>query len=153
MTAAMQLSDNIRSILADKGTLIFSVSPSSPVYDAIETMSDRHIGALLVMSGSELVGIFTERDYARKLILQGKSSKDTTVAEVMTPDPLTVAPEDSIDHCMHLMTENRVRHLPVMESGQVVGVVSIGDLVKAIISAHEATIAQLHSYIAGVYPG
>jgi CBS domain-containing protein len=150
----MQLSDTVRSILDQKGRCVYSVEPHLCVLDAIQQMSDLEVGAVLVMSEDRLYGIFSERDYARKVILQGKASKDTAVADVMTPDPVTVTPEHSIDECMALMTDHRIRHLPVVnERGSVEGVISIGDLVKAIISAHEATIAHLHSYIAGAYPG
>jgi CBS domain-containing protein len=111
-------------------------------------MARSEVGALVVLSGRELVGIVSERDYARKVILQGRSSKDTLVQEVMTPSPVTVAPCDTVDECMRIVTERRIRHLPVVEAGELKGMVSIGDLVKTILSAQSYTIEQLHTYIA-----
>ena len=115
-------------------------------------LSRGEVGALLVVSGRELVGIVSERDYARKVILLGKSSKDTTVAAIMTPSPVTVTPAHTVDDCMRLVSEHRIRHLPVVESGEPVGMISIGDLVKAIISSQAFTIDQLHTYIGADYP-
>src|SRR5262249_8596942 len=123
------------------------------VYEAIELMSEKGIGSLLVMSGGRLAGIFSERDYARKVILKDRSSKDTLVRDIMTAQVVTVTPKQTLEECMRLMTENRVRHRPVVDRDQVVGVVSIGDLVNWIITAHEETIGHLQSYIAGNYPG
>ena len=148
----MQITDQVRSVLDFKGHDVFSVEPSALVYEAIETMSDKGIGALLVMSGGNLVGLFSERDYARKLILRGRSSRDTRIEEVMTHPVVCAGPYDTIDECMRLMTSNRIRHLPVAEGNRIHGIVSIGDLVSWIISAQAETIDHLHSYIAGSYP-
>jgi CBS domain-containing protein len=142
----------IASILKTKGSAVWSVGPDATVYDALALMAERSIGALLVLSEGGMAGIITERDYARKIVLQGKSSKDTPVHEIMTRFPLTVTPEHTVDECMVIMTQSRVRHLPVLDGDRVVGIVSIGDLVNAIISAQAHTINQLHTYISGTYP-
>lgn len=139
----------VKHLLADKGGQIYAIGADEPVLAAIRTMADRYVGALLVMHGDELVGIVSERDYARKVILKGHSSSTTSVREIMTAPVLTVSPADTIDTCMRLCTDSRVRHLPVVENGKVVGVVSIGDLVKAVISEQGAQIEQLQRYIAG----
>ena len=150
----MKSVDTIRSILSRKGLELWSVAPTATVYEAIEKMSDKGVGALLVMSGGQLAGIISERDYARKVILKERSSKQTLVREIMTISVITATPGDNVEDCMRTMTENRIRHLPVVDSGgQVVGIVSIGDLVNWIITAHEETIGHLQSYIAGNYPG
>lgn len=139
----------VRQLLQAKEGVLWSVSPDTTVYDALKLMADKNIGALLVLEGSALVGIFSERDYARKVILKGKTSKETFVKEIMTPDVLYVRPNQSIEECMALMTNKRVRHLPVLEENKVLGVISIGDVVKAIISEQEFTIHQLENYITG----
>ncbi len=142
----------VRNILEAKGTAshsIFSVEPSTIVYQAIEVMAQKNIGGLLITENGKLVGIFTERDYARKLILKGKSSKDTTIGELMTKNPFTVTPESSIEECMTLMSNRRIRHLPVVENDALVGVISIGDVVRFIIEEQKSIIAHLESYIAG----
>ncbi len=144
--------DTVHSILEHKGRTILTISPTATVYEAIAEMARGEVGALLVVSSRELVGIVSERDYARKVILQGKSSKETTVQEIMTPSPVTVAPTDTVDECMRIVSENRIRHLPVVECGEPVGMISIGDLVRAIISSQAYTIDQLHTYIAADYP-
>lgn len=149
----MTLGDTAGSILKYKGRQIWSISPGATVYEAIETMSDRRVGALFVISGGQLVGIISERDYARKVILMGRSSKETRVEEIMSHPVIFVTPHETVDECMRIMTNRKIRHLPVLEHDQVVGMVSIGDLVGWIISAHEETIRHLHSYIAGAYPG
>jgi CBS domain-containing protein len=149
----MELRDPIRSVLKHKGCTVWSVSPSVSVYDAISMMSEKQVGALLVMEGAKLVGILSERDYARKVILKGRSSKDTLVGEIMTSPVTYVTPQATVDECMKIMTASRVRHLPVVENEEAVGIVSIGDLVNWIISAQADTIHQLHSYITGKYPG
>jgi CBS domain-containing protein len=139
----------VNQLLSAKGGQIFSVAPTDSVFMAIEMMATRHVGALLVMSQGELLGILSERDYARKVILKKRSSHDTPVGDIMTSPAVTVTPSDTVHHCMQLMTERRIRHLPVMESGRVVGILSIGDLVKAVIDEQSAHIEQLERYIAG----
>jgi CBS domain-containing protein len=139
----------VSHILESKGHETWAVDPNDTVFDSLQLMADKEIGALLVMDGDKLVGIVTERDYARKVILEGKSSKNSSVAEVMTTRVLCVSPERTIDECMALMTEKRVRHLPVLDHKRVVGVLSIGDLVKAMISEQKILIDQLQHYIAG----
>ncbi|HTS63706.1 MAG TPA: CBS domain-containing protein [Candidatus Acidoferrales bacterium] len=144
--------DTVRTILDNKGHDIVSISPGATVYDAIAEMARKEVGALLVLSGSELVGIISERDYARKVILKGKSSKETAVQEVMTPSPVTVTPSHTVDECMRIVTNKRIRHLPVVDGKELRGMVSIGDLVKTIISSQAYTIDQLHTYIWADYP-
>ena len=139
----------VNQLLRSKGGQIFSVTPSDSVLRAIELMATRHVGALLVLSGDSLLGIISERDYARKVILKNRSSHDTPVEAIMTSSPVTVGTEDTVRHCMELMTEGRFRHLPVVESGHVVGMLSIGDLVKAVIEDQSQKIEQLERYIAG----
>jgi CBS domain-containing protein len=136
-------------MLRAKGGQIYSVEPTDFVLRAIEIMADHHLGALLVMNQGTLLGIVSERDYARKVILQNRSSHDTPVSEIMTSPAVTVTPRDTVHHCMQLMTERRFRHLPVVESGRVVGILSIGDLVKAVMEEQSAQIEQLERYIAG----
>lgn len=139
----------VRQILNVKGNKVWSVSPEASVYEALRQMAEREIGALLVMEGEDLVGIFSERDYARKIALLGKSSSDTPVHEVMTREVICVTQNDTSLACMEKITEGRFRHLPVKEGDKVIGVVTIGDLVKAIISEQEFTIKQLENYITG----
>jgi CBS domain-containing protein len=149
----MNLIDTVRLILKQKGQNVWSVPPEACVYEAIEIMADKHAGALLVISEDNLVGVVSERDYARKVILQGKSSKQTQVKEIMTSPAIFVTPEQTIEDSMRIMTEKHIRHLPVVENGKILGVVSIGDLVKWMISAQQHTISQLHNYINSQYPG
>jgi CBS domain-containing protein len=149
----MEISDKVHSVLDFKGRDLYSVHPNASVYDAIELMSEKGVGALLVMKGESLAGIISERDYARKIILKGRSSRDTRVEEVMSTEMVYAHPNDTVDECMRLMTANRIRHLPVVDGTRVVGILSIGDLVKWIISAQAETIGHLHNYIAGAYPG
>ena len=149
----MKPADSIRFILEHKGGAVWSLPPEASVYEAIKMMSEKKVGALTVMKDNRLVGFISERDYARKVILQGRSSRDTLISEIMSSPVTTVSPAQTIDECMRMMTSNRIRHLPVVEHGQVTGIISIGDLVRWIISSQEETIHQLHSYIAGAYPG
>ena len=137
----------VRDILAVKGRDVWSIGPNASVYDAMKLMADKGIGALLVMEGAKLVGIISERDYARKVILQGRSSRTTTVQEIMTTRVAYAESEQNIEECMALMTEIRIRHLPVIEAGEVRGVISIGDLVKSIIAEQKFIIEQLERYI------
>jgi CBS domain-containing protein len=140
----------VSQLLKVKGSEIFSVTPQDSVLHAIEVMATRHVGALLVMNNQgSLVGIISERDYARKVILKNRSSHDTPVGDIMTSPAISVAPEDTVHHCMELMTEGRFRHLPVVKSGRVLGILSIGDLVKAVIQEQSEHIEQLERYIAG----
>jgi CBS domain-containing protein len=137
-----------RHLLEGKAPEIFAIGPDAPVLDAVREMAGKHIGALLVMDAGALVGIVSERDYARKVVLQGRSSRDTPVRDIMTTDVVTVRPVDTTDYCMQVMTERRIRHLPVVEDDAVIGVVSIGDLVKAVIEDQQLELAQLQRYIA-----
>ncbi len=137
----------VRQLLDGKGRAIYSIGPEDPVLEAIKQMAERHVGALVVMKGQQLLGIVSERDYARKVILMGRASDDTPVKDIMTAEVVTVAPNQSLDDCMRLVTARRIRHLPVVEAGKVVGMISIGDLVKAVIEDQQRTIEQLESYI------
>jgi CBS domain-containing protein len=137
----------VKQLLDIKGNKILSIAPNDSVYAAIERMSENNVGALLVLENEKLVGILSERDYARKVVLKGKSSKNTLIREIMTPDVLCVSPDTTVDECLALLTESRVRHLPVMDGGKLMGIVSIGDLVKQIISDKDFTIQQLEHYI------
>jgi CBS domain-containing protein len=138
--------------LSAKGAEVYSVSPSDTVFDAIVRMDDKRVGALLVMDDDRLVGILSERDYARKVILMGRSSKETPVAEIMSSPVIVVSPDTPLTECMRIVTERRIRHLPVLDKGRVAGVVSIGDLVRSIITAQAEIIDQLYAYIHGSYP-
>lgn len=142
MTTAAQL-------LRRKDSAVYSIEPDQPVLEAIRLMAEHGIGALLVMRDEQLLGVISERDYARKIILKGRSSSDTPVSQVMTTRVTSVVPETPVEECMRLMTEQRIRHLPVLERGRVIGVVSIGDLVKAVIEDQQHSIEQLESYIRG----
>ncbi len=135
-------------LLALKGKDVWSIGPDSPVLDAIRLMAEHHIGALPVVRGRELIGIVSERDYARKVILMGRSSADTPVHAIMTSPVTTISPDEAVHNCMELMTEKRIRHLPVVDRSGLVGIISIGDLVKAVIEEQQQTIDQLERYIA-----
>jgi len=149
----MKVTGNISAILSYKGTDYWTVAPEDSVYHAIALMADKNIGAVLVMEGTKLVGIMSERDYSRKVFLRGRSSKETAVRDIMVSPPITVTPQQTVDDCLHIMTRERIRHLPVLDGEKVAGVISIGDLVNWIISAQSATIDHLESYISGSYPG
>ena len=145
----MESAKTVRQLLQSKGHDVHSLEPRATVYEALRMMADQNVGALLVREGERLVGIFSERDYARKVILRGKSSRETPVEDVMTSDVISVTPDQTLGDCMELMTDKRIRHLPVMEDGRLIGVISIGDVVKAVISEQEFLIEQLQSYITG----
>ena len=142
---------SVGTLLDRKGRKVFSIAPDASVYSAIEEMAERGVGALVVLQDGRLAGILSERDYTRKVILAGRLSRETRAEEIMSSEVLTVEPEATVGHCLRLMSERRVRHLPVMENGVVVGVLSIGDLVKKVIAEQENTIDQLQSYITGAY--
>ncbi|GMU58752.1 MAG: CBS domain-containing protein [Myxococcales bacterium] len=148
----MKLNESIGAVLAAKGLGVLTITPEATVYEAIKTMADHNVGGLVVMEGDYLLGVLSERDYTRKVALQGRNSKTTRVREILDRSPVTVSARDDVEDCMRLMTRLRVRHLPVMEGPRVVGIVSIGDLVNFIITAQDATIEQLVHYITGDYP-
>ena len=141
----------VANLLTSKGGEIWSIAPDNTVFEALEMMADKNVSGLLILEDDKLVGIFTERDYARKLILKGKFSKDTKVSDLMTKNILYVETKNTIDDCMKLMTTKRIRHLPVLDNGRLIGILTIGDLVKQIISEQQTTIHQLENYISGGY--
>jgi CBS domain-containing protein len=141
--------NTVRDILRSKGSEVWSVRPDATLFEALEKMAEKNVGALLVMEGEEVVGIVSERDYARKIILKGRGSKETRVREIMTQDTLYVDPDYRVEECMALMTDGHVRHLPVIEEDRVIGIISIGDVVKEIISEKQFVIEQLEKYIKG----
>ena len=149
----MEIAGSVGAILARKGFAVWSIAPNSMIFDAIKLMADKNVGALPVVEDGKLVGMLSERDYTRKVTLKGKSSKDTPVREIMTQNVVTVTEAETIRECMRVMTDSRIRHLPVMEGKRIVGLVSLGDLVQWTISAQEATIEALQQYITGAYPG
>jgi len=148
----MNLGHPVRLILAEKGSEVHSVAAEATIYEALVIMADKRIGALVVMEGDRLAGIFSERDYARKVILAGRSSREMKVREIMSSKVLTVEPESTVAECLQHMTDKRCRHLPVVQGGKVTGIVSIGDLVNWIIKVQERTIHELEDYISGDYP-
>lgn len=148
----MKISGTISNILHNKGRQVWSISPEASVLDAIRLLAEKNVGALLVLDGERLVGMLSERDYTRKIVLKGRSSKDTKVGEVVSTPVITVTPETTVDDCLHLMTEKRIRHLPVVAQDKVVGVVSIGDLVNWVITAQSSALEQMQSYLTGGYP-
>lgn len=137
----------VRNILQQKGNLVFSISPYSSVYDGLEYLEEKNLGGLVVVENGNLIGVFTERDYARKVILKGRSSKETLVRDIMDTNPVFVTPDNTLDDCMQLMTNKFIRHLPVMEDGELIGVISIGDIVKYIISEKDFIIENLEHYV------
>ena len=139
----------VRQLLDRKSSGIYSIRPDASVLEALELMAREDISSVMVIEGEEIKGIFTERDYARKVVLKGLLSRDVRVGDLMTPNPCTVTPSHTVDEVMHTMTENRFRHLPVVYQGKIMGIVTIGDMVKSVVSQQEATIKQLESYIAG----
>src|SRR5258708_4626210 len=152
-TSETRFSEPVRSLLDKKGRAVWSISPQETVYRAVQLMSERQVGALVVLSGGQLSGIVSERDYARKVILKGRNSQFPSVSEIMTTPALYVTPEQTVEECMRLMTTRRIRHLPVVERNTVVGVLSIGDIVDWIVTSQQQTINHLRNYIAGSYPG
>ena len=149
----MDVGGTIDAILNNKGSEIYSIASNATVFEAIEMMDKKNVGALLVMEGERLVGIISERDYTRKVFLRGKRSRETQVAEIMSRDVAVTHPREPVEKCLRMMTDKHIRHLPVVEDGTVIGVISIGDLVKHIISCQSATIAHLENYIHGGYTG
>ena len=148
----MEISGTIRQVIASKGPEVTTTTPQAMVFDALTIMGEKNIGALVVIEGDQVVGVFSERDYSRKVILQGKTSRTTTVGEILSHPVITITPDDSIEECMERMTVHRIRHLPVVDGGKMVGVVSIGDVVNWIIHAQRHAIQQLTGYLSGQYP-
>ena len=149
----MDVSGTIDGILNQKSGDIFSISPEATVFEAIELMDNKNVGALLVMEADRLIGMISERDYTRKVMLRGKRSRETKVAEIMSANLTVAHPREPVEKCLHLMTDKRIRHLPVLDGDKVVGIISIGDLVKWVISCQSAAIAHLENYIHGGYTG
>ncbi len=149
----MDVSGNIGAILGQKTGDIFSVSPDHTVFEAIQMLDQKNVGALLVMEGDKLVGMFSERDYTRKVVLHGRRSRETKVSEIMSTDVKLAQPQDGVESCLRLMTDKRIRHLPVTDGHRIIGIISIGDLVKWVIASQSAAIAHLENYISGGYSG
>ena len=149
----MNIVGNIDAVLSQKGSQVWSISPDATVFDAIQMMAEKNVGALPVMEEGRVIGIVSEREYTRKVALKGKSSKQTLVKEIMLAPVFAITADHTVEECLHIMTEHRVRHLPVLDGEKMIGIVSIGDLVNWTISAQTATISHLESYIAGQYPG
>lgn len=147
----MRVVGSVSDVLARKSATIWNIAPQTTVFDAIQLMAEKNVGALLVMDGNKLVGLISERDYTRKVVLHGHSSKQTTVRDIMTAPVVSVSLHDAVADCLHLMTDKRVRHLPVVMDGKVIGVMSIGDLVKWVMDAQSAAIEQMENYIGGGY--
>lgn len=149
----MEISGTVYDILHNKSGEICTTSPDDTVYDALRQMGEKNIGALVVMDRAEVIGVLSERDYSRKVVLQGRTSRDTRVREIISSPAITVRSRESIEKCMQLMTANRIRHLPVLDDGRLVGVISMGDLVSWVMQSQRHTIEQLQGYISGDYPG
>ena len=149
----MEIQGAVRDILQSKGGQVWTTSPKDTVYEAIGLMGEKNIGALVVVEDGEVVGVLSERDYSRKVVLQGRTSRDTLVGEILSKPVITIRRKESIEKCMQLMTEHRIRHLPVVDENRLIGVISMGDLVRWVIESQSHTILQLQGYIAGDYPG
>jgi CBS domain-containing protein len=149
----MEINGTVYDILHNKCAAVFTTSPGDSVYDAIRSMGEKNIGALVVVQDGGIVGVLSERDYSRKVVLQGRTSRDTRVGEIISSPAIIVQSRDGIEKCMHLMTRNRIRHLPVVDDGRLVGLISIGDLVSWVMQSQRHTIQQLQGYISGDYPG
>lgn len=149
----MEIHGTVRDILQNKKGPIWTTTPDSTVYEAIGLMGEKNIGAVVVVEDGEVIGVLSERDYSRKVVLQGRTSRDTKVGEILSRPAITVRRKDGIEKCMQLMTENRIRHLPVMDEGELVGMISMGDLVNWVMQTQRHTILQLQGYISGEYPG
>ena len=149
----MEIHGTVYDILHNKSGQVWTTSPQANVYEAIHLMGEKNIGALVAVEGDEVVGVLSERDYSRKVVLQGRTSRNTLVGEILSRPAITVRSKDSIETCMQLMTGNRIRHLPVVDDGRLAGLISIGDLVSWVMQSQRHTIQQLQGYIAGDYPG
>lgn len=149
----MRIVDTVGTVLTHKGAKVWTISADATVFEAIRLMAEKNIGALIVIQYGEIAGVFSERDYTRKVALHGRSSKDTLVSEVITGQLIAARPHDTVEACLRMMTENRVRHLPIIDEDKLAGIVSIGDLVNWVITAQNVAIDQLESYITGTYPG
>lgn len=149
----MEIQGTVRELLRDKSGEVWTTTPETTVYDAIRLMGEKNVGALVVVDQGEVVGVLSERDYSRKVVLRGRTSRDTKVDEILSRPAVTVRRREGIEKCMELMTSKRIRHLPVVEDGELIGLVSMGDLVRWVMETQSQTIQQLHGYIAGEYPG